>query len=329
MSLAHERFSFYNHQLIELLQSTASKREKGLSFYTGGARNIIFRLEGLCRLYRTVGDKKLFDSWYKEFKALEDTLGAMDHLDAMQKEFSSYKPLKSSATKIMGAQLINETGFLEDVLKGNDWLNGEKMKAFTDALNEYEWKDDVEDTFDFAEGMVQELQKLEEKYRTGEIDLSLLEEGLHEYRRRLRWVSIYAASGNGIVQLKSVRTYGEEMKKYCTKDVTSSPFNVMAKAPKGPQPINVQAHYFYAMSWLINHLGELKDVALRTENFEMLCVAANVKDKKLKDKFYSTCKYTPADVPAMAELAVDNFMHRDYVMERLQRDFLRHLAKEE
>jgi hypothetical protein len=329
MSLAHERFSFYNHQLIELLQSTARKREKGLAFYSGGARNIIFRLEGLCRLYRTVGNKKFFDQWYKEFKALEDTLGAMDHLDAMQKEFSTYKPLKTSANKILGAQLINETGFLEDVLKGNDWLSGEKMKAFTDALNEYEWKSDEEDTFDVAEGMALELQKLEEKYRTGEIDLSLLEDGLHEYRRRLRWVSIYAASANGIVQLKPVKIYGDEFKKYCTKDITTSPFNTMAKAPKGPQPIRVQAQHFYAMSWLINHLGELKDVALRTENFEMLCVAANVKDKKLTEKFHTTCKYIPTDVTALSELAVDNFMHRDYVMERLQRDFLRHLAKEE
>ncbi len=328
MSIAQQRFSFYNHQLIELLQVSSRKRDKGIAFYNSGARNILFRLEALCRLYRDVNDKKLFDPWYKEFKALEDTLGAMDHHGAMLKEFGQYKPLKQAADKVLKAQLDNEAGFLDDVLRNNDWLSGEKMKAFTDAMNEHNWKDDEEDTFDYAEGMLNELQKLEEKYRSGEIDLSLLEEGVHEFRRRLRWVSIYAASANGMVQLAPTKIFGEELSKYCTKEVAVSPFNQMIKAPKNANPICIQSHYFYAMSWLINHLGELKDIAIRHENFDALCEESNVKDKKLKEQFILTCNFQPNEITSHAELAVDNFIHADNVMERLQRDLLRYLAKE-
>ncbi len=329
MTLAQQRFSFYNHQLIELLQATSRKRDKGMSFYKAKARDIIFRIEALCRLYRDVNDKKLFDYWYKEFKALEDTLGAMDHYEAMLNEFVTYKPLKKSAEKILGAQLASETGFLNDVLHSSGWLNGEKMKTFTDALNEHGWSSDAEDSFDYAEGILNELQKLEEKYRSGEIDLTLLEEGLHEFRRRLRWASIYTASSNGLVQLLPTKMYGDEFKKYCAKEVVSSPFNQFPKAPKNSKSILIQSHHLYSLSWLIAYLGELKDIGIRYENFHALCDGAGVRDKKVTEQFLASCKFHPRDISALAELAADNFIHSDNAMERLQRDLLRYIAKEE
>lgn len=327
MSIAKERLLVYSRDLQELLQNTARKRDKALFFYTNKGRDILFRLEALTRLYRFVLDKKFFDGWYKEFKALEDTLGSMDHGDSMFREFSAYKPFRKSAEKILQARLHEESGFLSDTLSNNGWLDGSKMKGFEKGLDAVDWKENEEDLNSYAEGILEELQKLEEKYRGGVIDLYSLEEGLHEFRRRLRWVSIYASAANGAIQLRPVKTMDQSIAKYCIKSITESPFNALPKAPKGIEPVYLQSHYFYAMSWLINYLGELKDIGIRYESFQELYSQLPAPDRKLKEQFFATCKYHPDQIHALAEMAVDTFIYQDRILERLQRDLLRYLNK--
>lgn len=327
MSIAKERLLVYSRSLHELLQATSRKRDKATFFYTNKGRDILFRLEALTRLYRNVHEKKFFDGWYKEFKALEDTLGSIDHGDSMYKEFAAYKPLRKSADRIVLARVQEEVGFLNDILTNNGWTNGSKLKEFEEGLASLSWKENDDDCHDFAEGILQELQKLEEKYRGGEIDLYDLEGGLHEFRRRLRWISIYAAASNGVVQLRMVKTMDPSFSKYCVKSITTSPFNVMPKSPKLIRPIEIQSHYFYAMSWLINYLGELKDVGIRYETFKELYDQMPGADRKLKDQFMSTCLHHPDQISGLAEMAVDTFIYDDHILERLQRDLLRYLNK--
>ncbi|MFN0033209.1 MAG: CHAD domain-containing protein [Flavobacteriales bacterium] len=327
MSHAHQRFMHYLGQLKELLTTTSGKRNnKGRTFYKAGARNVVFRLEALCRLYRGIGDKKLFDSWYKEFKALEDTLGSVDHHEAMLTEFCAYKPLKRHAEKMLGAQLEDEVAFLEAVLRDGDWLGGHKLAAFEHDLQQADWNEAQLDSKDFSQGMLYELEKLEEKYCSGEIDLSLLEAGVHEFRRRLRWVSIYAASANGMVQLRQSKTFAAELEKYQSPAVVNSPFNKMQRAQRGQKIIYIQSSYFYALSWLIDHLGELKDIGIRSENFHALCDAASITDKNLEAQFIATCRFHPKEICAQAEIAVDQFILNDRIMTKLQRDLKRHTA---
>src|SRR5688572_20925415 len=122
MSLALQRFTTCHSDLLNRLKSISRQREKAHGFFDSGAREVIFRLESLCRLYRNIQDKKFFDSWYKEFKALEDTLGSIDNLLAMHEEFSQYHLLKKQVEKTLASRLSEELGFLDDVLKNNHWL---------------------------------------------------------------------------------------------------------------------------------------------------------------------------------------------------------------
>ena len=124
-----------------------------------------------------------------------------------------------------------------------------------------------------------------------------------------------------------VKTMAPEFDKYCIKSVTDSPFNVMPRAPKGIEPIYFQSHYFYAMSWLINYLGELKDIGIRYESFQELHSQLPSQDKKLKEQLIAASKYHPDQIHALAEQAVDNFIYKDHILERLQRDLLRYLHK--
>jgi len=314
---AENKFLVHVNALSDLLAKGRYQKDKASSLYKNGARNIVFRLEALCRLYRGIHNKTFFDKWYKEFKALEDTLGAMDHHHAMHVEFSAYKPLKKSSDQVLYKCLEEETGFLNDVLKTNGWLNGEALGAFLIGLKKANWLDAEEDSIAYTTGVHKELKKLDKKYRSGDIDLDLLEEGLHEFRRRLRWVSIYASTSDGILQLRQVKDIPKSLEKYCTDEIVKSPYNVLSKAAKGQKTIHISAPHFYATSWLIQHLGELKDIGLRYQTFLELCRVAGLKESTLMAKFEASCDFPPADVAVMAKEAVDHFILHHGVLEEL------------
>lgn len=314
---AENKFIVYVNALSELLAKSRYQKDKAVGLYKNGGRNVIFRLEALCRLYREIHNKKFFDKWYKEFKALEDTLGAMDHHDAMQKEFTGYKPLKKSSDQILTKCFEEEAGFLNDVLKNNGWLNGEALGEFLTGLKKIEWLETEEDSYAYVKAVRKEVKKLDKKYRSGEFDLNLLEEGLHDFRRKIRWISIYASTSNGILQLRQVKEIPKSLEKYCTDDVVKSPFNILTKAAKGQKTIYLSAPHFYALSWLIQHLGDLKDIGLRHETFIELCHVAGVKESTLIAKFEATCDFPPADIAVIAKEAIDHFILHHGVLEEL------------
>ncbi len=96
-------------------------------------------------------------------------------------EFSGYKLLKKSAEKILLARYNEEFGFLNNALSTNGWLSGQKLCDFEAGLESMSWKENEEVIVSLAEGILTKLQKLEEKYRGRELDLYVLEEGLHEF----------------------------------------------------------------------------------------------------------------------------------------------------
>lgn len=317
---AENKFIVHANALSELFAKGRYQKDKAVGLYKNNGRNIIFKLEALCRLYRGISNKKFFDKWYKEFKALEDTLGAMDHHDAMLTEFSGYKQLKKSSQQLLGKCFEEEAGFLNDVLKNNGWSSGEALAEFVAGLGDIEWKAAEEDSIVYAGGIRKELKKLDKKYRSGEIDLKLLEEGLHEFRRRLRWVSIYASVSNGIIQLRHDGEIPENLKPYCTDEILKSPYNVLSKAAKGQHAVYISAPHFYAMSWLIQRLGDLKDIGLRHETFIELCNMSGVKESELMSKFAATCAFHPADISVIAKESVDHFILHHGVIEELMNE---------
>jgi predicted DNA binding CopG/RHH family protein len=323
MSLAQQRFTAPVEALNVILSKGRYHKDKGMSFYNNKARDVLFRLEALCRIYRTIGDKKFFDKWYKEFKQLEDLLGDMDHNEALWNEFSNYKELKTAAQSNHLEKFTVATTKLTETLQSQGWLNGVKMKSFDDGLNAQNWLTEEEDRIAYGNAICEEFDKVVDKYRNGELNMDHLEEGIHEFRRRLRWISIYAQVSNGLVQLKQVPTVPGSLAKYCTGEIVKSPFNVLPKPAKGQKTLNIQSHYFYALSWLIRHLSELKDTGLRNEAFQLLCKEARVKDKKVMQRFAETCVFDPADISTFAENVVDDFIYTDIIPERICRDIMR------
>ncbi|MBL7944298.1 MAG: hypothetical protein JNM00_16150 [Flavobacteriales bacterium] len=323
-SFAQQRFSILIASLNEITKKAKRSNDLASAYYKADARNVIFRLEALCRIYRHISDKKFFETWYRDFKTMEDWLGSLDHNEAMHNEFSSIREWKASANSIFGARYNEELKTLESKLNDEGWLSGEKMKTFSAGLDEQEWSDEMDDREDYALHIIEELEKLGEKYDEGELDPFDLEHGIHEIRRKLRWISIYAVSANGLIQLRKSNVMSEHLKDYCTDNIVNSPFCVMPPVIKTQHPVYIQSTHFYALSWMIQYLGDLKDLGLRYEAAKELSRHSG-KGPAVLSRFKKALPIDPADIGGLAEIGIDDFFYRDRIPQKIARDILRTL----
>jgi hypothetical protein len=329
---AKELFTAPLKQLEELLSKAKAQKQPGLFFYQNKGRNILFNVEALCRIFRLTRSKKFYDKWYREFKMLEDIMGSMDHNEAMWNEFSKYKELKIASENLYHKRFVEIEKYFGEVLLNEGWLSGLRINEFRSELTEQSFPDDKKVASEIATFIVDEMSVLEKEYKKGKLDISKLEEGVHEFRRKLRWISIYAQVLNGLVQLRHVRVFDKAMEKYCTPEIMKSPFNLLPKAPQNIAPIYIQSQYFYALSWLIAELGTIKDSGLRQLSFND--ALRNAKFKLVKDKetliklFEKRIDYMHDDISAVAESMVDEFVYTDRILHRIERDIMRCLNQE-
>jgi hypothetical protein len=307
-------------QLKSLFDEMASKKEKANALYRSSARSVLFQLEALCRLYRNVHEKKFFDLWYKEFKALEDTLGALDFFDAQHRFFSQSKNLKPWSEKVFLKHYNEELSFLSDVLVGQGWTDGFRINSFLIGLDALPWPSAKQERRLVAQAMAEEIDRTEQKYHSGELNPYEIEHGLHEFRRKVRWISIYAQALGGMVRLRNEKLIAARLKPYCTKDVLKSSYNALPKPPKGVEWLELDASCFYALSWLIQKLGEWKDEGLVLEGYQHLLQAgareASEDKKKLPQLFASSL----SELSARAEIAIDELVLHERILYKLSRD---------
>lgn len=322
----YRRFGAYQFQLGEILDKCKESHAPGLMFYREGARNVLFRLEALTRMYRKIAGSKKLDKWYKTFKDIEDFLGSIDYFDAMSSEFSRFPETRDMARKYFHVRFSEETAFLGEYLREKGWLDGSRLKEFDEDLEALPRISAEEDLNEVARLMAKELNQLEEEYGEGEFDMWKLEAGLHEFRRKIRWVSIYAGALNGAFQLKQVSLKDESLKDYLQPSVLEASYNRFPEPESDYRPIWVQSTWFYALSSVIGHLGELKDTGQRYH----ACVemmdrhqADPEATKRFLDNYRSQLSYRPDEIPVLAEQAIDRFFYRDRIAQRLVRDLKR------
>ena len=331
-NLKQNSFKIHIDDFNRLLNKVRKEKSPGTSFYKSGARAIIFRLGALCRIYRKIDNRKTFDKWYKIFKELEDLLGSMDHNEAMLTEFSRIKPLKDQAEKIFGERFREQSSFLETFLHEKEWLNRKMMRDFANEIDLNENHVEEEERKMIALFLISEMNELEREYRKGKIDITHLESGIHEFRRKLRWLSIYAVSLNGLIQLRKVRVMDDIQSEYCVPEIVNSPFNILPAVPKGMRTLQIQSTPFYSLSWLIQYLGELKDCGLRKSAFDELLHATkfrNAKEKGELVKKYSTSQqFDTADISVLAEYEIDSFLYSQRILKTIERDLNRNIQSD-
>lgn len=309
--------------LTELLAKSKKSKNPALYLHQNGARSILFQLEGIMRIYRFVSNKKKYNGYYKEFKALEDTLGAIDYAVSMQEEFQQQPALKKVSQVLFKGMLEEECGFLNDALASSGIADKAHFKGLLETV-EADPKLETDTVVHGAALLIsKELTKVLKGLEKGEYDLDDLEGGLHELRRKIRWTSIYAQVLKGHVQLNKTDKVPAAYKTYCTKAITSNPYNKMSKAPSKGLVLTIEAHHFYALSYLIGTLGELKDIGQRCMVFEELMNAAQIKDTKATEAYFAAQDIHPFQIPATTMDLLDQMLASEQLFYYLIKDVMR------
>lgn len=258
-------FIFYCSQLQNHLTEAAKQKNPALWLHKNGARTLFFMLEGLTRLHDKSFDEKLFSKWHKRFKKMEDVFGEIDYYLWIEQEFKINKKIN---TVIISKVTDKANKCIEKCnkrLTEKDWLN-KRVPSFIEKLDEYSNDYNKAYLHELKIALTEEIEDIVILLEKNNFTLTLLEDELHELRRRFRWLSIYAQALNGLIQLKDNKRKNSYTINYQTKEILNSPYNKLPVKPKHTALIEYDKDSFYALSWLINYLGNLKDTGMKLES---------------------------------------------------------------
>jgi len=261
---AFNPFLFYSNQLQKLFVKAATEKNPALWLYKNDVRTVLFMLEALTRIHKKAFSEKLFDKWNKRFKKLEDIFGEIDQYTALERELRANKEVSKEMLKYFVVSSNNYITKCNQRLVEKEWLNN-KLLDFDSKLAEFsvEYNDEYLAELKFSiEDEIDAILNFVLKYNC---QFTKLEEQVHELRRKLRWLSIYAQALQGLIQLKKTSQKTKFALNYFTKEILNSPYNVLPPKPKKVSIIQFDSDSFFALSWLIKELGKLKDDGLRIE----------------------------------------------------------------
>ncbi len=276
--LEYDGYKRFNNQIIKLeslLDLAFQSQNPALSLYKSSARSVLFYLEALCRLYKNMHNRNRFEKLLDDFKSLEDQLGKIDYYDAFIKEFTAQKNFPNALLNNLKEHYNSELKKLEEILCEKQWIDKEKTKLgiIQKKLKDASWKSTKKDSKEIAKIIIKDIDEIESDYKSEKLNFKTLENGVHEYRRQIRWISIYAQVLDGLIQLKASDKPLPELDRYLTPEILNSPFNILPKEKEGLKPIYIELGYFYALSWLVSESGKLKDEGLR-----IICIEETIKE---------------------------------------------------
>lgn len=242
----------------------------GANRYKENIRTPLFMLEALTRLYKKIQDKKKFKKLNECFKEIEDMLGAIDFYDGFHKEFVSKQNMPELITDYFQKKMDGNLKELNHHLKKEGWLGKDhkRIAKIIKKLDKVNWPDQKEDTIEILHVYNTYIEKISENYKPGNLKFKDVEADVHELRRELRWLSIYPRALRGLMQFKEDNEPLDFLKKYLTPEIVNSPYNVMPDGSGLQEHILLDKNYFYALSWMIDALGKLKDSGLTVTAIE-------------------------------------------------------------
>jgi hypothetical protein len=224
--------------------------ERADIFAAQGVRSTLFQLQALGRMYRKNSDKKIAKfakALRDDTQDLEDKLGRIDMLKTVGRTADAEAAAKKLFAEMPGAGWVAGKGL------------GPKFTEWEDGFREIEWpKNSKDDAFVFETARDQ-LEKLIDS----DYDMNLLEGGLHELRRELRWWLLYVQSADGLIQKSNV---GEFACADCAQPFTDSIDPRYTAVPANPNIKDSKICYISATAFdqivgAVGAFGKLKDRA--------------------------------------------------------------------
>ena len=262
------RFEYYLNLLQELLAKSSKQKNPALWLYQHDARTPLFMLEALAKLYSGIHNKNKFEKLKAHFKLLEDGLGQIDYYDSFAKEFEGSKIIPAAITNYLHALSREKIQSLNEILKEKEWLGDDntRIEKIRNKLAKANWQNEKEEIKSIQGFYVSTINKILEFINQIDFHFTNLENEMHEFRRMIRWLSIYPQALRGCIQLsKPGNDVPEYLTKYLTKEITGSAYNIMPDVADQKYLLLLDKYRYYALSWMIAELGKLKDSGLKAE----------------------------------------------------------------
>lgn len=246
----------------ELLKLSKSK-DAVSAFYTKNARSSFFMLESIARLNAKAFDDKASQTYLKLFKKFEDQLGIIDYYDVVLQHLQKQKKADADVLGYFERKKIKAFAKLDKYIRKVELV--ELLTKSTEALALDDTSDKIESLQKAYLSEIESINDFVATYKKGFTDMELQ---VHELRRKLRWLSIYAQAFGGVFVLQdSTQKFAWE-KLYVTAEAKKSPYNTLPENKALKNTIALNKTVFYALSTLIKELGALKDEGLTTEGLQ-------------------------------------------------------------
>jgi hypothetical protein len=193
-------------------------------------------------------------------KQLEDAMGAFGYASDIQSAAKNVQGLPPHAQRTIDRNVDDARTTLAKVLQ-DGWSPDKEgrcaaINEIVDTCAKIDFGSDKKDRAFVQERLSEMCADVAKKLP--ELDMNVLEEGVHELRRQLRWIPITMIALDGLVSL-DLEANGKfaELK---TQPVAQTPFAKLP-APSGTDKAHVDLPWplFLALSQAIGDLGKIKD----------------------------------------------------------------------
>jgi hypothetical protein len=259
MSFGRLRFEAQLVAIETLIKESKFQENRVFWLYENNLRSSFFMLEGLARLYAQAHNKKLFTKIKDKAKELEDALGWLDFYYHYYQVFSKNRKLSAEVKAYFTKKLEQSQETCLKLLKKEEWLNGDRIKKIRKQLKYADWKEEAVEVELFSGIYRSEANEILQFLRDHEFHFADMEHDVHELRRKLRWLSIYPQALQGVVKLIHKSKDKNALVQYHTEAILTSPYNQFQPSKKLAAHLKLGKPQFFALSWLIAQLGELKD----------------------------------------------------------------------
>lgn len=231
----------------------------------GDIRVLFFKLQSLSRTYEKAFDDSFFTEQRAFFKKFEDLFGKVDLQHSLLKQSEKlgepdlvkhFTAAKKKATKDLLTEL-QSSGFLDT-----------KRNIFTHLKSEFlkfdDWKKPAKDKKIQVKLLISEARKLSQDIQEREFTNEDLELGLHELRRKLRWLVIHVQSLNGLTKYAKEANLKSSTKVLLAEyldtnpKLLESPFLRM-RTPDISDAIVIPQNSHALLSEIVSRIGSEKD----------------------------------------------------------------------
>jgi hypothetical protein len=264
MKFGYKKFEKHLDKIHSLVSASAHEKEQALWLFLSDIRTPLFMIEALCKVYKEIYDKKIFESLLNTVKSLEDSCGEIDYYVAFYKEALVNKKISEDVLSYYKKKANKSIEKLQDLLHKTEWGTADGIEEVKSKLMEVAWKSEEKDQDKIILYLKEEIQEILDFAKDIEL-FTDVELHVHEIRRKLRWISIYPHAFTGSIQLVDQRDHKKSIKKYLTPEVLGSKYNVFPENSDASCVITFDKKAFYALSYMIASLGKIKDDGLRVQ----------------------------------------------------------------